>query len=105
MNPITEAERKLPKPHKAHELWEAFYDGVVNQNGENEARRGIKRIRQDYNISPELETAISEGEYGLRLQGIRLLALQRTGVELTKGQKEFIFDKFDLIKGGPSFGS
>jgi hypothetical protein len=83
MDPITEAEKKVPPPHKASRLWSGLYDLVVNADDEVKAKKGLATVKCDYGLSPDLDAKIASGDYGIRLKGIRLMALERTGAKLS----------------------
>lgn len=98
-------ERLLPESYRASVIWKAYYDGVTNQGRGEKAKSGLERVRREYNLTPEIEQSLREEKYGVRLKGIFLMALQRAGEEVSKEERKYIRDNFDLIKGGLPFQS
>lgn len=98
-NQDREKENRLPKPHKAHWLWEIFHNVAANSGIGEDAQRGLRMRMENYEISPELEQDIRSGKFGDRLREINLEAHARIG-DLTEHEKDFIRKNSDRARGG-----
>ena len=87
-------KEKLPIPE--HRLWSWLYT-VANNSDSEYAHNLLEQCRDNIPISSELETSIRRGDYGVRMKGVLLMALQ-TADRITDEEKKFIFDNFDKIK-------
>ena len=79
-------------------VFRIYYDLVVNADTFEEALRCIEAYPKEIGITPELQGEIRNGDHGVRLKGIVLMALGRAGKNLTWNEQMFIHDNFDEIK-------
>lgn len=87
-----------------HGLWETLYSCVVNSDTERWAAHNLKLLRSEQEdigriLTPELEEALRTGELGIRLEGVYLMALSRSGEKISQKESLFIPHNFDTIKG------